>query len=100
MHLSSEPFTASPNPPSTPLQGDPLTDALDLLAWFSTRDWAQITRDPDVARRFSRQSTYAAILVETARAQLPVFTTPITICCHNVDSSEQEEINHDHTTQA
>ena len=81
---------AIPSPQTLRSQRDPLTAALDLLAWFSTRDWAQIAHHPAVATTFSRHSTTAALLVEEARASLPVGTTPIILCCHDREVTPDE----------
>lgn len=45
---------------------------------------------PDVARELSHQSVTAALLIEAAHASLPVSTTPIILCCHNLDDSPDE----------
>lgn len=84
----SQPAIPSPQPLRS--QRDPLTAALDLLAWFSTRDWAQIAHHPAVATTFSRHSTTAALLVEEARASLPVSTTPLNRCCHDLEGTPDE----------
>ena len=59
-----ESLSDTKNPEPQPLSLSDLQELLDELAWFYTRDWRNIVKDPTIAKSLIRRSTRAALYAE------------------------------------